>query len=161
MNRLKKVICGILAACMMCGLLAGCGSDGIPETGYVHFNTSGGGVWNMYGWMTQDELDWYKENAIDNYQQYYAHKVTDIKVVGNDGKTYVALDNEENELGVRCIAAGVTDYKGRPKYAFSISAPVSRMDDQRVEELAYYVLKMKEEIAGRFSKEQTPEDICR
>lgn len=58
-----------------------------------------------------------------------------------------ALDNEENELGVRCIAAGVTDYKGRPKYAFSISAPVSRMDDQRVEELAYYVLKMKEEIA--------------
>ena len=41
----------------------------------------------------------------------------------------------------------MTDYKGRPKYAFSISAPVSRMDDQRVEELAYYVLKMKEEIA--------------
>ncbi len=41
-----------------------------------------------------------------------------------------ALDNEENELGVRCIAAGVTDYKGRPKYAFSISAPVSRMDDR-------------------------------
>lgn len=58
-----------------------------------------------------------------------------------------ALDNEENELGVRCIAAGVTDYKGRPKYAFSISAPVSRMDDRRVEELAGYVLKMKEEIA--------------
>ena len=58
-----------------------------------------------------------------------------------------ALDNEENELGVRCIAAGVTDYKGRPKYAFSISAPVSRMDDKRVEELAFYVLKMKEEIA--------------
>lgn len=57
-----------------------------------------------------------------------------------------ALDNEENELGVRCIAAGVTDYKGRPKYAFSISAPVSRMDDRRVGELVQYVLKMKEEI---------------
>lgn len=57
-----------------------------------------------------------------------------------------ALDNEENELGVRCIAAGVADYKGRPKYAFSISAPVSRMDDRRVSELVQYVLKMKEEI---------------
>lgn len=71
----------------------------------------------------------------------YLKALEDVKEKG------YALDNEENELGVRCIAAGVTDYKGRPKYAFSISAPVSRMDDSRVEELVQYVLKMKEEIA--------------
>lgn len=57
MNTIKKALGGILAAGMMCGLLAGCGSDGVPTTGYVHFNTSGGGVWNIYGWITQDELD--------------------------------------------------------------------------------------------------------
>ena len=43
-----------------------------------------------------------------------------------------ALDNEENELGVRCIAAAIPDYRGRASYAISLSAPVSRMTDQRV-----------------------------
>ena len=54
-----------------------------------------------------------------------------------------ALDNEENELGVRCIAACVTDFYGRASNAFSISAPVSRMSDERVLELSEYVLETK------------------
>lgn len=57
-----------------------------------------------------------------------------------------ALDDEENELGVRCIAVGLPDYRGRAKYAFSISAPASRMADQRLEELAQILLKTKKEI---------------
>ena len=57
-----------------------------------------------------------------------------------------ALDDEENELGVRCIAVGLPDYLGRAKYAFSISAPASRMTDQRLEELAQILLKTKQEI---------------
>ncbi len=52
-----------------------------------------------------------------------------------------ALDNEENETGVRCIACSLKDQMGRARYAFSISAPVSRMDDRRVMELAGYVLE--------------------
>ena len=57
-----------------------------------------------------------------------------------------ALDNEENEAGVRCIAACIIDNKGKPANAFSISAPVSRMTEERVEELSHYVLEMKEKI---------------
>ena len=38
-------------------------------------------------------------------------------------------DDEENELGVRCIAVSIPDYLGHPKYAFSISAPVARMSE--------------------------------
>ncbi|HJB80633.1 S-layer homology domain-containing protein [uncultured Flavonifractor sp.] len=148
MNRLKKVICGILVACMMCGLLAGCGSDGVPETGYVHFNTSGGGVWNMYGWITQDELDWYKENAIDNYQQYYADRVTDIKVVGNDGKTRVALDNEANFSNVQSIL-----YAFEHDYLLeNISAGMTTENGQNYMNISFTV-KSQPEFDARIEKE--------
>lgn len=57
-----------------------------------------------------------------------------------------ALDNEENESGVRCIAVSLKDYTGRVKYAFSISAPVSRMDNERIRQLAGYVLEIRDQI---------------
>lgn len=57
-----------------------------------------------------------------------------------------ALDDEENELGVRCIAVSLPDYKGHPRYAFSISAPAARMTDERIEEISHLILKVKKEI---------------
>lgn len=54
-----------------------------------------------------------------------------------------ALDNEENELGVRCIAACVLDYSGSANHAFSVSAPTARMSDIRIDELSGYVLETK------------------
>lgn len=59
-----------------------------------------------------------------------------------------ALDDEENELGVRCIAVSIPDYKGNPSYAFSISAPVSRMSDERIRKLSEIVLQTKKEICS-------------
>lgn len=59
-----------------------------------------------------------------------------------------ALDNEENELGVRCIAAALTDYTGASTAAFSISAPVIRMSDQRIEELSADVLATRAQICA-------------
>jgi DNA-binding IclR family transcriptional regulator len=41
----------------------------------------------------------------------------------------VARDNEELELGVRCIAAGIRDDQGKLVAGLSISAPASRMDE--------------------------------
>lgn len=146
MNTIKKALGGILAAGMMCGLLAGCGSDGVPTTGYVHFNTSGGGVWNMYGWITQDELDWYQENAMSNYEQYYANRVTDIKVTGNDGKTYVALDSEatfttvqsilyafEQDYLLENINAGMTTENGQNYMNISFTVKSQPEFDARIE----------------------------
>ncbi len=61
-----------------------------------------------------------------------------------------ALDNEENELGVRCIGATIKNYTGRAENAFSISAPISRMSDDRIDFLAVEVLKTKEELSKAF-----------
>lgn len=42
----------------------------------------------------------------------------------------VARDNEELELGVRCMAAGIHDDQGRLVAGLSISAPADRLEDQ-------------------------------
>jgi IclR family KDG regulon transcriptional repressor len=44
-------------------------------------------------------------------------------------------DNEELELGVRCIAAGIRDDQGKLVAGLSISAPADRMQDDWVEAL--------------------------
>ncbi|WP_207538770.1 IclR family transcriptional regulator [Sabulicella rubraurantiaca] len=43
-----------------------------------------------------------------------------------------AQDEEEQEVGLRCIAVPITDHTGRPTAALAISAPASRMDGARV-----------------------------
>ena len=58
-----------------------------------------------------------------------------------------AIDNEENEIGVRCIAACVQDYTGRADAAFSISAPAARMPDERLREFSDYVLQTRRDIS--------------
>jgi|AGTN01.3.fsa_nt_gi Transcriptional regulator len=45
------------------------------------------------------------------------------------------IDDEENELGIRCIGMAILDYYNRPSAAFSISAPVPRMTESRLNEL--------------------------
>lgn len=70
----------------------------------------------------------------------FLHELDEVR-----GRGY-ALDNEENEVGVRCIAASL-DIPGCPsEYAFSISAPVGRMDNDRIAALARDVLAAKREI---------------
>ena len=78
------------------------------------------------------------------------HTITDFDTYCREleevRKNGYALDNEENEAGVRCIAVSLKDYIGRVRYAFSISAPVSRMDDKRMRHLAKCILEIKAQI---------------
>ena len=47
----------------------------------------------------------------------------------------VARDNEELELGVRCMAAGIYDDQGKLVAGLSISAPADRLDDSWLSKL--------------------------
>jgi DNA-binding IclR family transcriptional regulator len=42
----------------------------------------------------------------------------------------IAHDNEELELGVRCMAAGIYDDQNKLVAGLSISAPAGRLEDQ-------------------------------
>lgn len=59
--------------------------------------------------------------------------LTELEGVRHSG---YALDNEERELGVRCVAVPVSDGGGQVIAALSLSAPASRLPDSRVPELA-------------------------
>lgn len=67
-----------------------------------------------------------------------------------------AMDNEENELGVRCIGAVVRDYTGHGKAALSISAPIARMTDMRIEQLAQELLKTSAAISAELGYREKP-----
>lgn len=69
------------------------------------------------------------------------------KVLSEVRKNGYALDDEENEKGVRCLAACLRGYQNEVKYAFSISGPTSRMTRERVKELSVDVLKVQEELS--------------
>lgn len=70
--------------------------------------------------------------------------MTEIRTIRKQG---YAMDNEENELGVRCIATTVPHAGQSPRYAFSISAPIQRMSNERMREIARYALQMKERLS--------------
>jgi IclR family acetate operon transcriptional repressor len=60
-----------------------------------------------------------------------------------------ACDNEENELGIRCVGAPIFDYMATPIAAISVSAPRDRMDPARCEELGPLVCEAAQMVSRR------------
>lgn len=63
-----------------------------------------------------------------------------------------ALDNEENELGIRCIAVPVFDYHNTPEYALSVSSLISRMPDERLVQLSEQLLSTARDMSRVLGK---------
>lgn len=61
-----------------------------------------------------------------------------------------AVDDEENEIGSRCVAAGIHDADGRPIAALSVSAPTLRLDDGRIDEVGRALLRAARELQAGF-----------
>ena len=81
------------------------------------------------------------EKTITDYKELLS-AIDEIKRLG------YALDDEENEEGVRCIAASLSGYGNEARYAFSISGPVSRMTKERIRELSVDVKRVQQELSG-------------
>lgn len=58
-----------------------------------------------------------------------------------------AVDNEECELGVRCIACGISDHSGKIAAAISVSGPVGRMTGNRVIAISAPLIEASAEIS--------------
>ena len=59
-----------------------------------------------------------------------------------------ALDNEECELGVRCIATPIRDYTGRVIAGISVSGPITRLSMDRINTLKDTVIATGEKISS-------------
>jgi DNA-binding IclR family transcriptional regulator len=60
------------------------------------------------------------------------------------------MDNEECEEGVRCIAVPVKNFEGRVVAAISISAPVLRMDKQKMEKIIPFLKDISRKASREF-----------
>jgi len=60
-----------------------------------------------------------------------------------------AIDNEEHEIGVRCVAAPVRDTRGAVCAAISVSVPTVRMPDKEIPRYRAIVVRAAEEISKR------------
>lgn len=56
-------------------------------------------------------------------------------------KTGYAIDNEENEIGVRCVSAPIFNINGEIAGAVSISGPVHRITEDKIDFISKEVLK--------------------
>ena len=90
-------------------------------------------------WETS-EIMAYTENTITELSALYQE-------LEETRKTGLSYDNEENELGMRCVASPIWDYAGSSKYAISVSVPIIRMDDNRAAEIGKLVKASAEAIS--------------
>ena len=54
-----------------------------------------------------------------------------------------SYDNEEHEMGIRCVGAPIFDHSGRPQYALSVTGPLDRMSDKILE---HHIPLLKETV---------------
>ena len=75
------------------------------------------------------------------------------KEIENVKQQGYALDNEECELGVRCVAVPIRDYTGTVVAAVSVSASVIDLDKKRTDEIIQYMLDIKKRASSEMGWE--------
>ncbi len=102
--------------------------------------------------MTEEELETLRDNA--NLVQHTPTTIINPDAINAEMEKIrdqgYAFDDEELDLGVRCIAAPIRDYTRRIVGAISISGPTMRVSNARTEsELVPLVLKASAELSTR------------
>ena len=80
------------------------------------------------------------DNTIDEKEEFFQHLDT-VKEQG------YAIDDEENEVGIRCIAGPIFNHKGETIAAFSISGPATRMTTEKINEYTDLVCDYSQRIS--------------
>jgi DNA-binding IclR family transcriptional regulator len=83
------------------------------------------------------------EDDLNNYLQSTKLVAVSVKTITDRAnlradlekiqKCGYAVDDEELSLGLRCVAAPIFDYTGKPNYALSISGPSQRITNEKID----------------------------
>lgn len=98
----------------------------------------------------QIQMIWEDSTIVSHTEHTIVDFITFMKEIEQIRTLQYALDNEENEVGVRCIAISLNHIGAPSCYALSISAPIHRMGDERILECIPHLLKAKKEILTDF-----------
>lgn len=98
-----------------------------------------------------------KEVVKQNLEGYTSKTITDrhelmnhLKMVKERG---FAIDDEENEEGIRCVGAPIFDYTGKVIGAISVSGPTVTVVPEKIGEIGEYVIESAEKISQRMGWE--------
>ena len=98
------------------------------------------------GEITEDELD----DLTEKMQKLTDKTITDLEELRSQlvevRANGYAIDDEENELGVRCVAVAIPGADGRAESAFSISGLAPYMTPERIRRIATLALDARTDI---------------
>lgn len=105
----------------------------------------------ILAYLPEQELERYLEHT--SLIGMTSHTITDRgelkKELEEIRRHSFAMDNEEVEEGLKCVAAPIFDWRGAPVAAISSSGMASRMTDQVIEKLQKDVVAYAAEISAR------------
>jgi DNA-binding IclR family transcriptional regulator len=91
----------------------------------------------------------------DQLEEYTSKTITDPLALQRElekiRKHGYALDDEEFEIGIRCIAVPAIDYRGKLAGSMGISGPSTRMTLDRIPELATIAVEIGKALSERLS----------
>jgi len=90
--------------------------------------------------VTSQRLPQYTSNTITTRE----HLLDEIEITRQRG---YAVDNEENEPGIRCVAAPIRNFSGTVIASMSISGPSFRISKDRIPEFADLVMAICNDIS--------------
>jgi IclR family transcriptional regulator, KDG regulon repressor len=90
----------------------------------------------------------YTANTVRNVEQLLA----DVRAVHKRG---YAVDNEEIEIGLRCVGAPIRDHTGAMVGAISAAAPSARLAEKKIPRVGRLVMAVAEEISEQLGYEKT------
>jgi DNA-binding IclR family transcriptional regulator len=113
-------------------------------------HATGVGKLHLLNYSDEDLVELQKKRG---FRKFTEHTITDMESLKKEiawaRKSGYAMDNEECEKGVRCIAVPVRDFQNRVVAGISISAPITRLDKKKTEEIISYL----KEISVKASRE--------
>lgn len=105
----------------------------------------------LLAWLPEDELDWVlaerglegiTANTMTNPSEV-RHAMAQIRHSG------YACDREEHAIGLHCVAACIHNELGTPLAAISVSGPVARIPDSRLDALGELIRETAHEITAQ------------
>ena len=90
----------------------------------------------------------YTANTVKTLSQL----LTDLRMIRKRG---YSVDNEEIEIGLRCVGAPIKDYTGAMVGAISAAAPSARLSSQKIHSVGKLVVTTAEEISEKLGYEKS------
>ena len=93
--------------------------------------------------------------APDSLESFTPHTITEPRRLQKNLEQVrlqgYAVDDEEFDLGVRCIAVPIFDFRGKTAGSIGISGPATRVTPERLPELAASVVEIGKALSERIS----------